>query len=770
MTENKKAVRNVIAVTIAAVYICLGVLLFFYSDERITKLTSSPDDAIQLQVYKGILFLIAALLPVFYLAGKYAKNRELSNKLEKLDKSYAEIAALFKGVFENAAAAVACIDPDGEIMDANRITLELLGYRYKELITLNLRNVIAEEEYGETQDHLKKALAGAENQWLQERQLLKKDGSSLWVNLHITAVRNTEGEITSFLIVAADISGKKAAEASLQENLSLLRKSKEQMQLVMDNVPALIAYLDESLKYRLVNAQYKSTLGIEREKIIGVHSSEILNGKIFKDVYNMYKAALDGEIIKFEMPFFIDGRRRFFKVTYLPHYFNDKIEGLFSLAVDITDLKEAEEELYKSEERFRSIFDSSIDGILVFDDGYRYLYANEAAAVNIGLPRDRLIGKTIQDAHLDQPLVSSLWKNRIDKAFKFKEPFMVEDAIVSGADTVYSESILSPIMDKSGRMFAVGVIYRDVTDRKNTEKALQTYANRLSLASKAGGTGVWELDLAANELFCDERMVEIYQFKPDEFTDLFAALNSRVHQDDFNDLKQAFDEAIERGGTFDREFRIILPDGSVRYIRSAALTELDKKGRPVSLVGVNWDITKRKIMENELRRLATKDSLTGVNNRHHFIKMAEDELHRAKRYNHPTSFLLIDIDHFKMINDTYGHPAGDEVLKALCHTCLSTLRVNDIFGRLGGEEFSVVLPEQEEQGAMAFAERLRSALEGLTVDASGDIISFTVSIGVTTSRQSDDPLDILLKQADIALYKAKNSGRNRIVASSIHSQ
>jgi diguanylate cyclase (GGDEF)-like protein/PAS domain S-box-containing protein len=165
----------------------------------------------------------------------------------------------------------------------------------------------------------------------------------------------------------------------------------------------------------------------------------------------------------------------------------------------------------------------------------------------------------------------------------------------------------------------------------------------------------------------------------------------------------------------------------------------------------------------ELERRAYTDDLTGLANRRYFLEQAESELTRTLRYDRELSILMIDLDHFKLVNDTYGHKVGDLVLQRLSELCRATLRDVDIVGRIGGEEFAVLLPETGSEQAMEAAERLRAALAAAHVTLNGGLpLRSTASFGVTTLREKDTNIDTLLNQADQALYRAKNEGRNRV--------
>lgn len=163
----------------------------------------------------------------------------------------------------------------------------------------------------------------------------------------------------------------------------------------------------------------------------------------------------------------------------------------------------------------------------------------------------------------------------------------------------------------------------------------------------------------------------------------------------------------------------------------------------------------------ELRRVATIDALTGIGNRRHLLEFLERELSRCQRYGRPLSVLLVDIDHFKSINDEFGHVAGDFTLQALAGRLRDAVRKEDLVGRYGGEEFAIVLTECNREGAFEMAERLRGIVEAVPFHYEGREFSVTVSLGVATTDavKKVAPLD-LIQQADDCLYRAKHSGRN----------
>ena len=172
------------------------------------------------------------------------------------------------------------------------------------------------------------------------------------------------------------------------------------------------------------------------------------------------------------------------------------------------------------------------------------------------------------------------------------------------------------------------------------------------------------------------------------------------------------------------------------------------------------DLWKQHRVSDELHLLATTDSLTGALNRRHFLETGEQEILRAKRYGRPLSVLMLDVDQFKGINDAFGHATGDAALQALVERTRNSMRAQDFLGRIGGEEFAMLLPETAGEAAQLLAERVRQALSEITIETGNDTVRFTASLGVVECRPDRETIADALRRADDALYSAKRSGRN----------
>lgn len=241
-----------------------------------------------------------------------------------------------------------------------------------------------------------------------------------------------------------------------------------------------------------------------------------------------------------------------------------------------------------------------------------------------------------------------------------------------------------------------------------------------------------------------------------DFRDLVRIWAAETGQD-----KQMLDLAIkelDKTESFEFEFPQLV-GGDINWV---LLTHTPLPGG--GFVRTFTDITKHKALEASLLKLSREDPLTSLFNRRTLMEVLEDEMRRSQRYSRPMSILLMDIDHFKKVNDQWGHPTGDAVLRAFAAECKEMMRENDKIGRWGGEEFVMMLPETERSDAVQVANRLRELTAAMAIHTGtgNELIHVTVSIGIASSKLNDT-VDALISRADQAMYEAKNIGRDRVV-------
>ena len=298
----------------------------------------------------------------------------------------------------------------------------------------------------------------------------------------------------------------------------------------------------------------------------------------------------------------------------------------------------------------------------------------------------------------------------------------------------------------------------DVRRLVRSEIATRMSEERLARAELAAKSGNWELSLDSGLIVGSAGAAKVYGVSADCLH--IAAIRAIPLPEYRPRLDAALADLIRGGVPYDVEFRIQAVDtGEIKDVHSIAT--FDRATRTV--FGVIQDVTDRKNVERELERLAQVDPLTGVFSRRHFMALAEKELARTSRYGGPLSVLMLDVDHFKKVNDTHGHQVGDRVLNTLGEVFCGILREVDMVGRIGGEEFAMVLPATSVGQAGEVAERLRRAVERREIALERGLpLYVTVSIGVASLAAAGVNIDTLMGRADQALYEAKNQGRNRV--------
>jgi diguanylate cyclase (GGDEF)-like protein/PAS domain S-box-containing protein len=256
--------------------------------------------------------------------------------------------------------------------------------------------------------------------------------------------------------------------------------------------------------------------------------------------------------------------------------------------------------------------------------------------------------------------------------------------------------------------------------------------------------------------FCNERAADLFATTVDE---MVGAPVPPLHPDE--ETRQRFRQTLEREGRIDAaRVEMVTPRGSSFYSLLNAST-LVTAGETLVMLALT-DVTEQKRVEDQLRVLATTDMLTGALTRRHFFDLAEVECERSSRHHRPLCVALIDIDHFKKVNDCFGHGCGDEALRLVAETVRGKLRRHDLLGRYGGDELSLLFPETALEGAQQVSDRIRRAAAEITLMHGEIPVKLTISAGLV-ERRPDETLTVACQRADAALYEAKDAGRDCVV-------
>jgi len=310
--------------------------------------------------------------------------------------------------------------------------------------------------------------------------------------------------------------------------------------------------------------------------------------------------------------------------------------------------------------------------------------------------------------------------------------------------------------------------------------------DRLELALEAAGLDLWENDLINGDITrkATKTFAEL-GYTEEEISSYIEDMFKIVHPDDIPVIQSAVSDHLSGvTGQYRCEFRLRSKCGKwIWYANYGKIMDRDALTKGRRFIGVTFNIDDRRCKEDELallnhklteqntlledmnatlQALATSDSLTGVSNHRKLMEKGAAEVHRALRFNHSMSLLILDIDLFKKVNDTWGHLMGDQVICAVAAACMQHVRSHvDTVGRIGGEEFAIILPESNYAIAYDLAERIRLAVAAMQIPVNNtDTVNCTISIGISTLSEPGTSFKHLLINADKALYLAKNAGRN----------
>lgn len=544
---------------------------------------------------------------------------------------------------------------------------------------------------------------------------------------------------------------------------------------VINSMPDPVFFKDLEGRYLGCNQEYEKLIGRQEAELVGKTAQEIYGG-MMPDSY----ADSDITVIKtLKMVQFetwlmkADGKKALIEASKSPLYDSDsEMIGILVVLRDITKQREAEEALKASEEKFRFITENTSDVLWTLDiKTHKFTYLSPAAQDLWGYPLDELMQLTMED--LMPPEFLQIVVKQIEETL----PQFLQDPqaprmhynriqqICKDGSVVWIEFVASYRFNDRQEITAVGVS-RNIDDRIKAEQALKLSEEKYRMIAENTTDTIW-----------------LYNMDQERFTYISPAIlqlrgytvEEALSQTLLDTVAPGSLEGVAKGVADARDYLLAHPDEPISH--TVEIQQTTKSGDPVwvevsvklqfndqgeaTVLGVSRNIEDRKRAESEILYLGYHDQLTGLYNRHYFETIINGEMDRADRYKEPLSMLLLDLDHFKAVNDTWGHLVGDDLLKTMSAAIQKEIRSTDTLVRYGGEELIILMPHTTKAGALLVADKIQAAIKINPHHTAG---IQTVSIGVAQRMQSESFRHLYIR-LDHALYQAKENGRDCVVAS-----
>lgn len=399
-----------------------------------------------------------------------------------------------------------------------------------------------------------------------------------------------------------------------------------------------------------------------------------------------------------------------------------------------------------------NLFVNALDGILVLDEQGAIVRANPAATALLQRGDRALVGHHLQE------FFSSLTGTVADWSGRSEQSLMQKDSSYRILEASISHGWHSSNAHQC--QYEYTAILRDISDRKLAEE-LRLSEERYALAVQGANDGLWDWNLNNNKIYFSTRWKAMLGYADDEITTALHEWCDRIHPDDKEQFQIQLSQHLDGVTTnFESEHRILHQDGTYRWMLCRGLAVRDERGQAYRVAGSQTDVTDRHRIEAQLSYDALHDSLTGLSNRIVFQDRLEHALQLAKRHSDFSfAVLFVDLDRFKVINDSLGHLAGDRLLIDIAQRLKACVRSSDTFARLGGDEFAILIEDVDNQGdVIHLVERIQQEFK-LPFNLGGHEVYADASIGVLIETTNYERAEDLLRDADTAMYRAKERGR-----------
>jgi len=685
----------------------------------------------------------------------------------------------YRTILENIEEGYFEVDLTGKITFINDTICRITGYPKDELIGMYYRQHTANEDLKEVFQAFNKVYTTGEPIKELCWQVKNKDGSKRYMAGSISLIKNLSRKPTGFRGIVRDTTERKLSE-------ELLRESEKRYRLLADNITEHIWILDlYSMEMTYLSPSVEKMYGFTFDEMKSRSLKEILTEKSFRKIVDAFFIEMP-KALSTPPPFVhkysleLEARHKDGHLVWIENTMsfmrdeNGNLASLLGETRDITERKKAEELLKKSEEQYRLLADHVKDQVWLMDMKLNITYVSPSV--------ERLTGYSFEEIK-KLPLKKLLTPESLKKALEFtsiKMPKAMKasskdfvfrtlelEIVLKGGQTVWGECSFSFIRDDQGKVVSLLGESRDITDRKLAEEKLHKEEQRFRSLIEHSSDIIVVLDPQATITYINPAIEQYLGYKPEER--IGKKGSELVHPDDINRLAESFILLITDINAPVQYWEMRLRHKNGKWRMFEAVGSHSVKNGIVEAVIVNYrDITERKKAEDTLREsekryleLSIIDDLTRLYNSRHFYAQLEKEIERSNRYEQPLTILMLDLDDFKMFNDTYGHVEGDYVLSRLGEVIKRCLRETDSAYRYGGEEFTVILPMTTSEEGLVTAKRIQTELKKEAFGSAAQRVHLTVSTGLSQYKLKEE-MKAFVHRVDQLMYDAKKNGKDRI--------
>ncbi|MFP4440023.1 MAG: PAS domain S-box protein [Chloroflexaceae bacterium] len=709
----------------------------------------------------------------------------------------------FRAVWETATDAMVLSDAEGIVLLANPSYFELYGYTPDAVIGQTFAIIFPAEERAEAAETYRRVFHSPAVKQRFESVVRHANGTMLIMETHVDFLVQ-DGQRVAMLSVIRDITERKRLEEELHHSRAML-------QSFLDHSPSAMAVKDLQGRYLIANRRMAELLQCAPEQLIGQDDSAFLPPDVIARWQTRNRQAFaTGQPIEAEETLVLQGELRSYLLTAFPLFDPDRgIAAVGSITTDITGRKQAEAALEQQRLFLRQVLDINPNLIFARDRNGHFTLVNQTLADMYGTTVEYLSGKTDADLNPNLKEVQQIWEEDQEVLRTGREKVVPERFIQGVAGWERWLSIVKrPIMRPDGTADQVLVVGTDITLRKQTEIELQ-HINELHLHS------IQELEQHNREITLLNEMGDYFQacLNVDEAYQTVKRFAFKLFQGQpgglymLNQTLTTLD-AVSTWGDLPASMRLLMAEACWALRLGRPYTTLHSDSEPpcahqhmqihpvyicVPIVaqGETLGVFRQYIgalpspehyaqlartvarqialalanlsLRDQLYQQAIRDPLTRLFNRRYLEESFAREVHQAGRHQHAIGVIMLDIDHFKQINDTYDHDTGDTVLRMVGELLQTQTRGGDIVCRYGGEEFILVLPDAALEATQQRAELLRQEISSLTIKYAGHVLEpITASLGVAVFPQHGTTVNALIRAADTALYRAKAAGRNQV--------